>query len=185
MHPVRDFFAGVTENWSQGINHVFQGMGILPDGRELVNITEDDRGKLVTFPDRTPEGWPGFTIHLPKEACFDKAHNTILGRRAFWLLPKPSEAVVRHLIEHNPGFPPPAEELRRETTYSYRGEPRQPITSVGFRLDDGVEVTVMGVRPESSHLGVRQRRGPDALEEAMRARVKSLSEAWGVYKPEP
>ena len=140
----------------------------------------------MTFSDRAAEGWPGFKIHIPKEAVFDKAHNTILGRRAFWLIPKPSEAVVRHLLEHNPGFPPPAEDLRRETTYSYRGSPQQPMVSVGFRLDDGVEVTVFGVRPEASHLGIRQRRSPDALEAAMRARVKSVSEAWGVvYKPEP
>lgn len=126
-----------------------------------------------------------FTIHLPMGACFDKAHNTILGRTAFWLIPEPSEAVVRDLMENNPGFPPPAEELRRETTYTYRGEAREPTTSVGFRLDNAVEATVLGVRPEASHLGIRQRRSPDMSETAMRARVKNIKDAWDVSKPEP
>ena len=108
MHPVRDFFAEWAENWSRGFSGLFQTMGILPDGRELVEESEEGGCKVVTLPDRAEEGWPGFTLRLPEEAHFHRADNSILGRRAFWVVRLGHQAVVRHLMEQNPDFPPPA-----------------------------------------------------------------------------
>lgn len=185
MHPVRDFFAELSENWSRGINGFLQMAGILPDGRELVQESEEKSGTVIELPDRSEEGWPGFSCCIPGQSRFDRAHNSILGRRAQWVIPMPHEAVVRHLIEQNPDFPAPADDLKREFTPSYRGEALETIVGVGFRLDGGVELSVVGVQPEISIIGIRQRRSHEALEEAMRARYRTLGRIWGRDRSEP
>ena len=84
MDMIRDGIANFADNWSRGWGQMFQTFGILPDGRELVEVTEEESGIVVGFSDRTEEGWPGFQLHLPSEAIFDQASNTLLERRASW-----------------------------------------------------------------------------------------------------
>ncbi|MBT8396073.1 MAG: hypothetical protein HKO65_07575 [Gemmatimonadetes bacterium] len=164
MDPIREGIIQIADNVSAGLQNACQTFGFLPDGRELVDMSETDHGLKVAFSDRSEEGWPGFTVNLPAEALFSHAWIGFLARRAAWTVRQAPKAVVDHLSAYNEGFPAPG---RR----SYRGWT--------FLLDDGVEIGVGGARDGIVFLAVKQTREPESIGDAIKARNSRYKERWG------
>jgi len=164
MDPIREGIIQIADNVSAGLQNAFQTFGFLPDGRELVAVSETDAGLKATFPDRSDEGWPEFAVNIPAEAVFSHAWIGFLARRAAWTVRQAPKAVVDHLSANNEGFPAPG---RR----SYRGWT--------FLLEEGVEIGIGGARDGIIFLAVKQTREPDSIEGAVRARNSRYKERWG------
>ena len=164
MDPIREGIIQIADNVSAGLQNAFQSFGFLPDGRELVEISETDDGLNVVFSDRSDEGWPGFSVNIPAEAAFSQAMIGFLARRASWTLRQGPKAVVDHLSSHNDGFPAPGRRSHRGWT---------------FLLENGVEIGIGDAMDGIVFLAVRQTREPDSIQDAIRARNQRYKERWG------
>jgi len=164
MDPIRKGIVRFVDEASFAVQNACQTFGFLPDGRELVEISETDAGFTVSFSDRTEEGWPGFGLNIPAEAFFSQATGGILTRAAFWTVRSSPKAVLEHLSSNNDGFPGPEQGSERGRTFS---------------LNDQVEIKVGGRGKGVSFLVVKQTREPDSIEDAVRARVSSYKDRWG------
>jgi hypothetical protein len=163
MDPIREGIAQIADKVSWAFQNAFQTFGFLPDGRELVELSETDAGTTATFSDRSDEGWPGFSVNIPKEATFHQANMSFLGRRAQWVVAMAPKAVVDHLTVHNDGFPEPD---------------RRPGGGWNFVLDGGVEVGVATPPRGYVLLAVKQARDPDSIEDVIRAKSEAYKERW-------
>ncbi len=164
MDPIREGIVRFADNVSSVFQTVCQTFGFLPDGRELVKVTESDAGLTVAFSDRTDEGWPGFSLNIPAEAVFSHAMIRFLARRASWAMRLSSKAVVDHLSTYNDEFPSQDQD-------SGRGG--------GFSLENHVKVQIIDTGKGVSLLVVTQSRDPDSIKDAIRARSSSFREQWG------
>ena len=164
MDPIREGIIQIADKASFGLQTAFQTFGFLPDGRELVDTSESGAGLKATFPDRSDEGWPGFSVNIPSEAVFSHAMIGFLARRAHWTLRLSPGAVIDHLSTHNDGFPAPGRRSHRGWT---------------FLLKNRVEIGVGGARDGIMFLAVGQTRLPDSIEDAVKARNRRYKERWG------
>ena len=89
-------------------------------------------------------------------------------------MPIPLESVVQHLTDRNEAFPLPAEDLKRNVTMRGRSGRKLNVAGLGFRLRDNVEVSLVGGSNGHTVLAIRQRREPETLEDAVRARIQSM-----------
>ena len=163
MDPVREWIVTVADRASFGIQNAFQTFGFLPDGRELVELSETEVGLKAVFPDRSDDGWSGFTLNIPAESVFSHAMIGFLGRRVQWTVELSPRAVVSHLSTHNEGFPEPD---------------RRSRWGRNFSLENGIEVGVFGSGKGISMLAVRQLREPESIVDAIKARSASYKERW-------
>jgi hypothetical protein len=163
MDPIREGVLKFFDKTSFALQNAGQTFGFLPDGRELVQISEVATGLTVTFSDRADEGWPGFSLSIPPEASFSHATMGILTRTGFWDVPLAPKAVADHLANNNHGFPAPD---------------RSSASGRSFSLNDDVEVKVAGSRQRGSFLVVKQTRDADSIEDAIRARSKAYEARW-------
>ena len=164
MDPIREGIIQIADTAAFGLQNAFQTFGFLPDGRELVAMSGTEAGLDVTFPDRSDEGWPGFTVNIPADAVFSHAMIGFLARRASWTVRLPAKALIDHLSTRNDGFPAPGHR-------SYRGWT--------FVLENGVEIGIGDARDGIMFLGIRQTREADSIEDAIRARNVRYKERWG------
>ena len=84
------------DRWYVDIQDMAKSMGILGLGRELVVEVEDDAGlRRVEFPDLAEEGWPEFTLAIPRDAEFGHATSSVFYRGAHYLSAlRPEELLV-------------------------------------------------------------------------------------------
>jgi hypothetical protein len=164
MDPIRKGIVQLADEASFLVQHVCQTFGFLPDGRELVKVSESNAGLTAAFLDRSDEGWLGFTLNLPADASFSHATIGILSRSAFWWVRLSPKAVVNHLSTHNDGFPARGLDSGRGGSFS---------------LENHVKVQVGGTRNGVSLLVVTQTRDPDSIRDTIRARSSSFRERWG------
>jgi hypothetical protein len=164
MDPIRKGLIRFVDKTSGAFQMVTQIFGFLPDGRELVRTEEGAAGITVHFSDRSDDGWPPFSITIPRVAEFSNANMGFLTRGAHWTVPETPEDVIDHLTGHNNGFPEPN---------PGSGGPQK------FEWEDGVKVRVVGSdRHNLTLLLVTQERAADAMQEAMTAKLRASRDKW-------
>ncbi|MFV2006457.1 MAG: hypothetical protein ACC667_03380 [Longimicrobiales bacterium] len=69
------------DRWYVELLDIAKSLGILGSGRESIRESEDsDGGRWVEFPDLSEEGWPEFTIAIPRDAEFVYATSSVIYR---------------------------------------------------------------------------------------------------------
>jgi len=164
MDRIREGIVQFVDKASFLVQNTFQTFGFLPDGRELVEVSETEGGLTVAFSDRSNEGWPGFSLNIPGEAALSHAMIGFLSRSAFWTVLLSSRAVVDHLSNRNTDFPAPG---------------RGPEGRWTFSLNDQLKVRAGRTRDGVTLLWVTQTRAADSIGDAIRARQASFKERWG------
>lgn len=127
----------------------------LDDGRDLVAISGDDGGHVITFPDHSDEGWPEVRVGLPVGAELVYAANGPLSRVAILRVGR-AESEVLEELSSNPDVPP-----------------LKPRARGGLVATLGANVTLMvkSRSAESTWLKVKQVREPEAIVVVMRNRA--------------
>lgn len=163
MNPISTSLVHFIDRASFTLQNAFQTFGFLPDGRELVEITDAGAGQRVTFSDHSDEGWEGFSLNVPGEASFTHALQGVLRREAYWWIPLPAQAVAAHLLEYN----------------ELASSPDIPIGKSGsFPLSRNAKAQILGIRDGASVLVVSQVRNPENLREAVKARSARSRGRW-------
>jgi hypothetical protein len=69
------------DRWYVELLEIAKSLGLLGSGRESIRETKDSNGeRWVVFPDLAGEGWPEFTIAIPRDAEFVYATSSVLYR---------------------------------------------------------------------------------------------------------
>ena len=159
MDPIREGLLRFADRTSSTFQMVTRIFGFMPDGRELIETKEGAAGLTVSFSDRADEGWPPFSLTLPRGSHFSQASMGLLTRGAHWNIREHPENVIDFLLGHNEGFPEPDQ--------AFRGRQR-------FDMGNGARVTVGGSdRHAITLLFVTQERDPDSMQEGMMNKLRS------------
>ncbi len=159
MDPIREGVIRFIDKTSSTVQMVTRAFGFMPDGRELIRTDDGAAGLTVSFSDRADEGWPPFSLTIPREAHFALASMGLLTRQAQWHIRLHPEDVMDFLLGHNEGFPEP--------------DPN-PHERHKFEMDDGVTVIVGGSdRRAITLLFVTQARDPDSMQESMMNKLRA------------
>ena len=164
MDPIREGIVRFADKASGLVQNTFQIFGFLPDGRELVDVSDTEGGLMAAFSDRSDEGWGGFHVHLPAGVVFSHATIGFLSRKAFWAVRLPAKAVVDHLSGNNGEFPKP--KRTGESRWSFWPDPQ-------------LEISVAGTRKGITMIWVTQTREPVSIEDAIKARSSEFQKRWG------
>jgi hypothetical protein len=69
------------DRWYVELLEIAKSLGLLGSGCESIRETKDSNGeRWVVFPDLAGEGWPEFTIAIPRDADFVYATSSVLYR---------------------------------------------------------------------------------------------------------
>ena len=72
----------------------------LADGRDLLEISDGEGGRVATFHDHSDEGWPEVSIGLPADAIFVYAASGVLSRVARWKVERAKSEVLEELASN-------------------------------------------------------------------------------------
>jgi len=144
-----------ADKWSLAFQNAGKLFGLLEDGRDLVAISDGERGRVATFRDHSDEGWPEVRVGLPVDARFVSAASGTLTRVAKWKLRGPESEILEELSSH-PDVP--AFESRAKGGV---------VAKLGFNATFAVK----GLTAEWSGLMLKQVREPEAIRTALKNRA--------------
>lgn len=126
--------------------------GFLSDGRDHVQLREQQSRVTAAFPDHGDEGWPAFALDLPRDAGFRLGYSSVLTRGALFRFPRRAVDVATDL-----------EALGIDLASTFDGK---WCADVG----GGAVVTLTRATDEPALLHVEQRRTMDDIARSLRAR---------------
>lgn len=128
--------------------------GFLGSGRESIDIDDTSPEPTVRFPDLADEGWPGFSVPLPRGANFQYAAAGPLTRIALWQAYEDCEEIAASL------------ESRRSDLHFAKSSDRGREAD----LPEGVNVRLFDTGKGPVLLMIRQVRDPESVGNVLRAR---------------
>lgn len=152
MDPVRTKLLEVVDSAGGAFRTAAQSFGFLSDERETVEVSNLEDCTEVRFADLSDEGWPGFTVRLPRSAAFSLANSSVLTRSAL--------------------FRSPASLGQLEAELAAAGLER-PSSESSWALDLDHDVTLkVAIGTGKSLFAITQRRDPDSLAASVEKHVQ-------------
>ena len=156
MTSLRGLALQGLDTLSGAFQAVFQSYGFLSDNREAVVERASGDGRFALLPDKPDEGWPAFEFPLPSDAKFQQAASGILSGTAIWSTPQEPAGVSTLMQTHFANRAPAVTQDGSVSTIALAD------LSVRIRIGVGAGRTL---------LAVQQRREPDAVGDALRAKL--------------
>lgn len=128
--------------------------GFLGSGRESIDIDDASSEPTVRFPDLADEGWPEFSVPLPRGANFQYAAAGPLTRIALWQAYEDCDEIAANL------------ESRRSDLHFEKNSDRGREAD----LPEGVNVRLFDTGRGPVLLMIRQVRDPESIKNVLRAR---------------